>query len=439
MSEELVASLLAECQPVAEAFEATGHHLYLVGGIVRDLVGGFVHADPDFDFTTDATPDLVKALLEPLATAIWTQGERFGTIAAWVGGRRFEITTHRADFYDPDSRKPQVTFSDRIETDLSRRDFTINAMALEVTGSDHVLIDPFDGRADLAAALLRTPLGPQVSFADDPLRMLRAARFIARFGADPDTELIAAATEMSERLSVVSAERIRAEFDHLLGVADPSAGLDFLIGTGLAPRFFGELVDTTVPAIAAVTAEALGGVSPVGARLAALFVSGLADESTAATHERCSARMRSLKYPTSTIQHVERLVRAAEVALDLVVQGDRGATPSEADLRRLVAACGPVLEHGLTVADAVAFAASESRPGVTNELRRALESLAAVEDLSRIEPGLDGSEIIGRLGVPPGPAVGEALRFLFDLRIDEGPLGREELLNRLDQWWAARR
>ena len=235
--------VLVEVAPLARRFADGGFRLYLVGGSVRDLLSGD-DIDPaafDFDLTTDARPDDIKRVLKGWGEAIWTQGERFGTIGARREGRTYEITTHRAEAYNDDSRKPVVEFSDRVEADLSRRDFTINAMALEVTSESPVLVDPFGGAADLIARTLRTPLAPEVSFSDDPLRMLRAARFIARLNATPVPELVAAVKEMRGRLSIVSAERIRDEFDKLLTLPQPTAGLWFAIDTGLADEFIPEL------------------------------------------------------------------------------------------------------------------------------------------------------------------------------------------------------
>jgi poly(A) polymerase len=234
--------VLRELSPLAERFHAAGHRLYLVGGTVRDLLVDSGKTDFDLDLTTDARPPEIKACLEGWADAIWTQGEKFGTIGAHkvnpeTGATRpYEITTFRAEAYTDDSRKPQVVFADEIEADLARRDFTVNAMALELTGDDSgaaaampTLVDPFHGARDLATKTLRTPLGPEVSFSDDPLRMLRAARFIARYQLQPTVELVAAVKEMSNRLEIVSAERVRDELDKLMVVDHPTAGLWFLI------------------------------------------------------------------------------------------------------------------------------------------------------------------------------------------------------------------
>ncbi|HQV58041.1 MAG TPA: CCA tRNA nucleotidyltransferase, partial [Ilumatobacteraceae bacterium] len=236
------APVFAEMAELTERFRAAGHRLYLVGGTVRDLLIGDGYDAYDFDATTDAHPPQIKALLHGWADAVWTQGERFGTIGAKRGERIFEITTHRAEAYHDDSRKPDVRFSTSIEEDLSRRDFTINAMALELTAETPTLVDPYGGAADLMTRTLRTPLSPQESFSDDPLRMMRAARFISRLKMEPVPELVEAVREMAGRLSTtVSAERIRDELDKLIVVPSPSDGLRFIVATGLADEFLPEL------------------------------------------------------------------------------------------------------------------------------------------------------------------------------------------------------
>ncbi|CAN5227004.1 hypothetical protein BH18ACT4_BH18ACT4_09230 [soil metagenome] len=237
---ERLRPILDETRPLADRFAAAGRRVYLVGGIVRDLLAGREVARPDIDLTTDARPEETRAILSGWADAVWSQGERFGTIGARFGERAFEITTHRAEVYRPDSRKPDVAYADAVEADLARRDFTVNAMALTV--DEPTLIDPFDGMADLLVHhRLRTPLGPEVSFADDPLRMLRAARFIAGYALAPDAELVEAVNRLGHRLEIVSAERIRDELDKLLVVDDPTAGLWFLQDTGLFAEFLPEI------------------------------------------------------------------------------------------------------------------------------------------------------------------------------------------------------
>ncbi len=221
-------------RPLAERFDEAGHRLYLVGGIVRDLVLGRPLSG-DIDLTTDARPERTAALVRDWADAVWDQGARFGTIGVKAGGSTFEITTHRAEAYHPDSRKPDVSFADEVEADLSRRDFTVNAMALRVTGRDGEepeLIDPFGGVGDLAAGVLRTPLHPEESFTDDPLRMLRAARFVAGYGLAPEPALVTAVSDLVGRLEIVTAERVRDELSKLLVVRGPD-------GRAVVPRRHG--------------------------------------------------------------------------------------------------------------------------------------------------------------------------------------------------------
>lgn len=228
------APILEEMAPLASRFRDAGHRLYLVGGTVRDLLMGATDgtlnpAEMDFDATTTARPEEIKRIVADIADAVWTQGERFGTIGLKIGERVYEITTHRAEAYSPDSRKPEVVYADEINVDLSRRDFTINAMALELTSDTPTLVDPFGGAADLMTRNLRTPLSAEESFSDDPLRMLRAARFISQLEVAPDPTITEAVTAMADRLTIVSAERVRVEFDKLMVTKKPSFGLWFLL------------------------------------------------------------------------------------------------------------------------------------------------------------------------------------------------------------------
>jgi poly(A) polymerase len=247
--------LLAEVRPLASRFRDAGFGLYLVGGIVRDQeLGRPLTPDGDIDLTTDAHPPVIKKLVGAVAEAVWTQGERFGTIGCLIGGRSFEITTHRGESYVPDSRKPDVVFAAAVEHDLARRDFTINAMAVSLP--DGSLVDPFGGRRDLAAGLLRTPLEPELSFSDDPLRMLRAARFVAGYGLTPDAALLVAIEDLAPRMAIVSFERRRDELDKLLAVDDPRPGLRLIVDRGLAPYVLPELA-VAPPAVIARTVDAV--------------------------------------------------------------------------------------------------------------------------------------------------------------------------------------
>ncbi|HEX2023882.1 MAG TPA: CCA tRNA nucleotidyltransferase, partial [Acidimicrobiales bacterium] len=368
MVPERLLSLLDELGPLAERFAGAGRRLYLVGGSVRDAILGRPLEEIDLDFTTNARPDETKALLDGWADSVWAQGERFGTIGAARGGRRYEITTHRAEAYTPDSRKPDVAFADAVEADLSRRDFTVNAMALALP--DATLVDPFGGIADLAAHRLRTPLAPEESFADDPLRMLRAARFIAGYDLGPDPELVEAVRALRSRLEIVSAERIREELDKLLVVEHPAKGLWFLVETGLADEFLPE-----VPALALeqdpiqrhkdVLAHTIAVVERTRPdkvlRLAALL-HDIGKPKTRSFgrggvsfhhHEVVGARMaeermRALRYPTDEIADVRQLV---ELHLRFHGYGDEVWT--DAAVRRYARDAGHLLDrlNELTRAD----------------------------------------------------------------------------------------
>jgi poly(A) polymerase len=466
------APVLAEMAPLAERFRAAGHRLYLVGGTVRDLLRGGVDSS-DLDATTDARPAQIKALLDGWADAIWTQGERFGTIGANKRGadgsvRIYEITTHRAESYLPDSRKPDVEFADAVEADLARRDFTVNAMALEVTSDSPVLVDPFGGAIDLATGVLRTPLSPEISFSDDPLRMLRAARFIAGHGLKPVDELVAAVTEMHHRLSIVSAERIRDELDKLMVVEHPSAGLWFCVETGLADEFLPELPgmrleqdpihrhkDVLTHSIAVVENVRPPTDDPPSfdfrrTRLAALFhdvgkprTRGYLDGKgvTFHHHEVVGARMTrkrltELRYSTDDIEAITELV-ALHLRFHTYQMGW-----TDAAVRRYVRDAGPLLNelNVLTRCDCTTRnarkAAELSRR--MDELEERIAELAEHEELAAIRPELDGNAVMRHLDLPPGPMVGQALQFLLDIRLDEGILGEDEVRRRLDAWWLER-
>jgi poly(A) polymerase len=419
--------------------------------------------DPDLDFTTDARPAEIKRLLDGWADAVWTQGERFGTIGAKKAGRTFEITTHRAEAYSPDSRKPTVEFADAVEADLSRRDFTVNALAVALP--EVRLIDPFEGAADLAASRLRTPLDPVTSFGDDPLRMLRAARFIAGYGLKPDDELVTAVEKLHDRLAIVSAERIRDELDKLLVVEDPTVGLWFLVDTGLVDEFLPELPamrleqdpihrhkDVLAHTIA-VTAN-VGQFDRSGApnritRLAALL-HDVGKPRTRAIgaggvsfhhHEVVGARMardrmRALKYSNDDVDAVSKLVY---LHLRFHTYG-MGWTDSA--VRRFVRDAGDLLDELIELTRCDCTTRNKRK---ADQLRRRMDDLEVriaelreQEELASIRPDLDGRAVMAELGIAPGREVGEALAFLLELRLDEGPLGEEEARRRLQGWWATR-
>jgi poly(A) polymerase len=445
--------LVAETAALAARFEAAGYHLFLVGGVVRDAIMN--RPTRDLDFTTDARPDAIEAMVAGWADAVWTQGKRFGTIGFRKGGQDFEVTTFRAEAYHPDSRKPDVEFATDLEADLARRDFTVNAMALSLPGLE--LADPFGGVADLAAGRLRTPLDPSVSFTDDPLRMLRAARFIAGYGLAPEPALVAAVQEHHHRLSIVSAERIRDELDKLVTVPAPGPGLWFIVQHGIAGEFLPEL-----PGLALeqdpihrhkdVLAHTIAVIEKTTAsdrllRLAALF-HDVGKPKTRAFgaggvsfhhHEVVGARMTrdrmtALKYPTEDVEVVTSLV---ELHLRFHTY-EMGWT--DRAVRRYVRDAGPLLDqlNELTRCDCTTRNAARARALARrmDELEARIADLRTREAIDAMRPELDGVAVMARLGVTPGPVVGRALGFLLDLRLDEGVLGEEEAGKRLDAWWA---
>ena len=458
--------VLQEMEPLAACFRKAGHRLYLVGGTVRDLLlgGSDTNLDAlDFDATTTARPEETKRIVAGLADAVWTQGERFGTIGLRIGERTYEITTHRAEAYAPDSRKPEVQYADDIQVDLSRRDFTINAMALELTADEPTLVDPFGGAADLMTRTLRTPLPPEESFSDDPLRMMRAARFIARLGAQPVPELVAAVNAMSERLSIVSAERVRDELDKLMVTDRPSAGLWFLIDTGLVDQFLPEIrsmrleqdpihrhkdvLTHTIAVVENVRPDAHPGFDFRITRLAALFhdigkprTRGYKDGKgvTFHHHEVVGARMtrermRALKYPNDDVQAVTELVN-----LHLRFHTyQMGWTDSA--VRRYVRDAGDLLAELNVLTRCDCTTRNEKKAAVLarrmDELEQRIAVLGEKEELAALRPEIDGVRVMELLGLSAGPAVGAALEFLMDIRLEEGLLGEEEATRRLMAWW----
>ncbi len=469
------APVLDELAPLVARFRERGHRLYLVGGSVRDLLVQHDRQDFDLDLTTDAHPAEIKACLAGWADALWTQGERFGTIGAHkhdtlTGSTRvYEITTFRAEAYTDDSRKPHVVFADHIDSDLSRRDFTVNAMALElsVDSGVPVLIDPFGGAADLATRTLRTPAAPEISFGDDPLRMLRAARFIAGYQLDPTEELTAAVTAMAGRLEIVSPERIRDEFDKLITVDHPSAGLWFLVETGLADQFLPELPamrlehdpihrhkDVLTHTIAVVE-NVRASTEPDAydfrlTRLAALFhdigkpkTRGYLEGKGTTFHHHDAVgarmtrkRMTAMRYSNDDIAKVSELV-ALHLRFHTYAMGW-----SDSAVRRYVRDAGALLAelNVLTRCDCTTRnerkAARLSRR--MDELEERIVELSAAEELAAIRPQLDGNEVMRLLDVPAGRVVGEAMNFLLEIRLEEGVLDDDEIRRRLLAWWSTR-
>lgn len=462
---------IAESQPVAtlsRAFADAGHEFALVGGPVRDAMLG--RAVTDLDFTTSARPDETRAVLESLTKNIWDVGRDFGTIAAQINGEQVEITTYRADTYRDDSRKPEVSFGDTIDGDLVRRDFTMNALALMLP--ELRLVDVAGGVEDLIAGRIVTPASPEASFTDDPLRMLRAARFASQLGFEVAQETEAAMVRFSERLDIISAERIRDELTKLLLTADPLPGIRLLVDTGLAARFLPELVELVATqddhgrhkdvyehsltvlrqAIELEAArrdpEAEEPAAPdLVLRLAAL----LHDIGKPATrrfegggvtfhhHDIVGAklakkRLRELRFDNSTIKRVARLV---ELHLRFFGYSDQQWTDSA--VRRYVRDAGGELEqlHILTRADVTTRnrRKAERLEHAYDDIERRITELAEQEELAAVRPELDGAAIMRLLEIPPGPLVGRAYAYLLEVRLDEGVIGEEAATQRLLAWY----
>ncbi|MCA1943609.1 MAG: CCA tRNA nucleotidyltransferase [Yonghaparkia sp.] len=461
---------LASAEPLATLaarFAAAGHELALVGGPVRDAFLG--RPLNDLDLTTSARPDDIVRIVRPVADAHWDIGRAFGTIGARLGDHTVEITTYRSDAYSPDSRKPEVAFGDTLEGDLVRRDFTMNALALRLPSL--TLVDPSGGLDDLFARRLMTPTRPEQSFGDDPLRMLRAVRFAAQLGVDVDPAVLEAMVGMRDRLSIVSAERIRDELVKLLLTPAPRRGLELLVQTGLAEHVLPELpalrleIDehahhkdvyehslTVLDQAIALEAERHPGAAPDAVlRLAALLhdigkpATKKVEANGAVTfhhHDLVGAklarkRLTALRFDKETIGAVSRLIE-----LHLRFFGYADAPWTDSGVRRYVRDADELLErlHILTRADVTTRnRRKEARlRGAYDELEQRIAVLAEQEELAAIRPDLDGEQIMAILGLRPGPLVGEAYRFLLEARLDEGPLGAEEAERRLRAWYAER-
>ena len=405
--------LCAVVSPVADRFLANRFQLYLVGGVVRDRLLG-VDRTPDLDLTTDAPPERIRELVDGVADTVWLQGERFGTVGIRLGDLTMEITTHRSEAYMGDSRKPVVRFSTDLYEDLARRDFTVNAMAVEV--AERSLHDPHDGRGDLGRGILRTPLSPEESFSDDPLRMLRAARFVARYGLVPAEGLVGAARSLVGRMAIVSAERIRDEFFRLLEVEDPSPGVHLLAEIGL--------LDGLLPEVAALD---------VGERNRALEVVATATDDPvlrlavlAQSAGGMASRLVDLRLSGTDVRRIAVLVDGA----DRIVEGSTDGPWSDEQVRRLAVAVGPSLDPVLDFVDLVGVE--------TGDLVAVVERLGLVGELDDLGPALDGDAIMVLLDLPAGPEVGEALSWLVDLRLREGRVAPDEAATRLADWWSSR-
>lgn len=447
---------------LAKAFQARGHRLLLVGGWVRDALLGDTH--DDLDFATDAKPDASLEILAKWGRAEpWTTGIEFGTVGSHKDGARIEVTTFRSEVYREDSRNPVVTFADDLETDLSRRDFTINAMAMELP--DAVVIDPFGGAKDLATRLIRTPLGPEIAFSDDPLRMLRALRFASTLDFEVDEELLGAIGQMHGRLQIVSRERIRDELSKLMLGRSPGAALALAAETGLAGEFLPELpalrleqdpihrhkdvFGHTLAVLEKVTV-ADAAEPDLALRLAALLhdvgkpkTRQIGPKGVSFHHHEVvganmtEARLRELRYPARLIEEVRELVY-----LHLRFHTYRLGWTDKA-IRRYVRDAGALLGklNTLVRADCTTRNVERARKlgHRMDELEERISELAAKEELLRLRPALDGNDIMEHLKVGPGRVVGEALKFLMELRLDEGELNRETAVKRLDEWYEENR
>ena len=465
---ELALASLVERAPLASSlaavFKERGFTLALVGGPVRDALLG--RLGNDLDFTTNAPALESKKILQKWADNVWDTGIEFGTVAAKRGETTVEVTTYRSDSYSQESRKPEVKFETSIEGDLSRRDFTVNSMALELTGATPQFIDPFGGLVDLAKKTLRTPGKPEDSFSDDPLRMLRAARFASQLNFEISPDVIEAMKAMTDRLAIISAERIRDEITKLLMSNNPRIGITILVDTGLAATFIPEIpqlrleVDEhhhhkdvyehsiTVLEQAIALEDRLGGPNLI-IRLAALL-HDIGKPKTRALipgggvsfhhHEVVGARLaksrlKALRYSGEIIDDVETLI-----ALHLRFHGYGDGEWTDSAVRRYVRDAGPLLDHlhVLTRADCTTRNARKAaRLAATYDgLEDRIAVLMEEEELSKIRPDLDGGEVMQLLNLKPGAMVGKALDYLLELRMDQGPLGKERATELLHQWWA---
>ncbi|MCX3063730.1 CCA tRNA nucleotidyltransferase [Streptomyces beihaiensis] len=467
-------SELLRVSPVADdlarRFQEAGFSLALVGGSVRDALLG--RLGNDLDFTTDARPDDVLKIVRPWADAVWEVGIAFGTVGCQKHGRsgdteqtfQIEITTYRSEAYDRTSRKPEVAYGHSIEEDLVRRDFTVNAMAVALPEKD--FIDPHGGLEDLSARVLRTPGTPEDSFSDDPLRMMRAARFAAQLDFDVAPEVIEAMTSMAGRIEIVSAERVRDELNKLILSTHPRKGLTLLVDTGLADHVLPELpalrlerdehhrhkdvYDHTLIVLEQAMALETDG-PDLTLRLSAL----LHDIGKPRTrrfekdgrvsfhhHEVVGAkmtkkRMAALKYSNELVKDVSRLVE-----LHLRFHGYGNGEWTDSAVRRYVRDAGPLLDrlHKLTRSDCTtrnkrkANALSRAYDGLEERIAQLQER----EQLDSIRPDLDGNQIMEILGVGPGPVIGQAYKFLLELRLENGPMGHDAAVAALKEWWAER-
>jgi poly(A) polymerase len=445
-------------EELGERFRLAGHELVIVGGAVRDLLLGRRRPDQewDLDFATDALPRETTRILRGWADhPVYLVGVRYGTVGARKGGRLLEITTYRKEVYAEEHRKPAVTFGSDLRTDLSRRDFTVNAMAVRLPEGEFV--DPFGGVKDLAAKRLDTPLDPEISFGDDPLRMLRAARFVSQLELVPASRVVEAMERMRERLRIVSAERISDELSKLLVGSKPSTGLELIVETGLADEFLPELPALRLEQdpvqrhkdVLHHTYAVVERCEPdLTLRLAALMHDVGKPKTREITpdgvsfhhHEVVGARMarerlHALRYPTHVVDDVVRLV-------EMHLRFHGYSEWSDSAVRRYVRDAGPLLDrlNQLTRADCTTQNRLKAKrlEALQDDLEERIARLAEEENLEAMRPPLDGRQVMEHLGIEPGPPVGEALAYLMEVRLERGPVGEDEARRLLDAWWASR-
>jgi poly(A) polymerase len=465
--EVAIASLIKRAplaSSLAQSFAAQGFRLALVGGPVRDALLG--RLGNDLDFTTDARPEDTKKILQGWAENVWDTGIEFGTVAGKRGDTTVEVTTYRSESYDPESRKPEVEYGDSIEGDLSRRDFTVNSMALELTTKTPEFIDPFNGLEDLAKKVLRTPSKAENSFSDDPLRMMRAARFASQLGFEIAPEVLQAIKDMAGRISIISAERVRDEFTKMLMSQNPRTGITILVETGLAEIVLPEIpklrleIDEhhhhkdvyehsiTVLEQAISHEDRLGGPNLI-IRLAALLhdigkpkTRNLIPGGGVSFHHHeivgarlTKSRLKALRFDGDTIEQVETLV-----ALHLRFHGYGDGEWTDSAVRRYVRDAGDLLVHlhVLTRADCTTRNAkkAERLAKTYDALEARIAKLMEEEELSKIRPDLDGAQVMKLLDIKPSAAVGKALDYLLELRLENGPLGEERATEELLNWWS---
>ncbi|GAB2980063.1 CCA tRNA nucleotidyltransferase [Nocardioides montaniterrae] len=450
---------------LGELFARAGHELALVGGPVRDAMLG--RRSNDLDFTTSARPDVTDKILRRWGDAWWDMGRDFGTIGCRKGEWVVEVTTYRSEAYDADSRKPEVEYGDSLTGDLGRRDFSVNAMAVRLPGRE--IVDPFGGVVDLAHRVIRTPGTAERSFSDDPLRMMRAARFAAQLGFTVDPGVVRAMTEMAGRIEIISAERVRDELVKLICAPYPRLGLELLVGTGLAEHVLPELpalklerdehhshkdvYDHTLTVLEqAIDLERERGHEPdFVSRFAALMHDVgkprtrrfEADGKVSFHHHDVVGakitrkRMKALKFSNDQVDQVGRLVE-----LHLRFHGYGTGEWTDSAVRRYVRDAGDELErlHILTRADCTTRnkRKAERLARTYDDLEARIERLAGEEELAAIRPDLNGDQIMAILGIGPGREVGEAYRFLLELRLDNGPMSEAAATAALQEWWAGR-